>query len=254
MKTEATRADKTKSPVPEASATRRGSPWRRMVLGGAVASAVVLAATMVVIGEVIPPLVVFAVLFLAGAAIARWKERPGAIALGVLAVLFLALDAPFIVPSLTVPASTADFLLTFFAVLASVTTLVAAVWVARRSPGLRAARFGGAMVALALLGIGVAVVARAGYAQAEARPGDEVLVAEEFEFGSAVVRTDSGDVSVFLENRDAALHTFTIEELGVDLEVPANSSGRVTFEARPGRYEFICVPHQPDMGGTLEVE
>jgi plastocyanin len=35
--------------------------------------------------------------------------------------------------------------------------------------------------------------------------------------------------------------------------VPGNGSARVTFDAAPGRYEFICEPHEPDMDGTLRV-
>jgi len=60
-------------------------------------------------------------------------------------------------------------------------------------------------------------------------------------------------VAVFVDNQDTTLHTFTVEEFGVDLEIPAGESARITFDAEPGTYEFFCRPHQPDMSGTLEV-
>jgi plastocyanin len=59
---------------------------------------------------------------------------------------------------------------------------------------------------------------------------------------------------VFVENQDNVLHTLTIDELGVDLQIPAKSEGRVTFDAKPGTYEFVCIPHEGmGMTGTLEV-
>ena len=54
-------------------------------------------------------------------------------------------------------------------------------------------------------------------------------------------------------NLDGTRHTFTIDELGVDLSVPPNSEGRVTFTAEPGTYRFYCRPHEVDMEGSLVV-
>lgn len=45
------------------------------------------------------------------------------------------------------------------------------------------------------------------------------------------IEADSGEISVFVENEDTALHTFTIDELGVNLEVPGGETRRVAFEA-----------------------
>ena len=47
-------------------------------------------------------------------------------------------------------------------------------------------------------------------------------------------------------------HTFTITELGVDLNLPPDSIQRVTFTADPGTYRFYCTLH-PDMEGQLRV-
>lgn len=41
-------------------------------------------------------------------------------------------------------------------------------------------------------------------------------------------------MAVFLENKDQTLHTFTIEELGVDLQIPAGEPARIAFDAEPG--------------------
>ena len=81
------------------------------------------------------------------------------------------------------------------------------------------------------------------------------LSTEDGEFFPESLDAGSGEVSVFVDNADATLHTFTIEELDVHLDIPASKAARVTFEADPGTYEFICVPHEQEgMSGTLVVE
>ena len=89
---------------------------------------------------------------------------------------------------------------------------------------------------------------------AVAQEGDLRLVAEDISFRDTSLEADAGDVSVFVDNKDGTLHTFTIDELDIDLDIPASTSSRVTFEAEPGTYEFYCVPHATDMKGTLTVE
>lgn len=50
-------------------------------------------------------------------------------------------------------------------------------------------------------------------------------------------------------------HTFTVEALGVNLEIPALKSRRIAFDAPPVTYEFVCtVPGHESMTGTLIVE
>lgn len=41
--------------------------------------------------------------------------------------------------------------------------------------------------------------------------------------------------------------------LGVDLDVPASSMSRISFDAPPGTYTFVCHPHEGAMEGTLTV-
>ena len=54
-------------------------------------------------------------------------------------------------------------------------------------------------------------------------------------------------------DRDGTRHTFTIDELGVDLSIPPESGQRVSFTAAPGTYRFYCRPHAPGMEGVLVV-
>ena len=62
------------------------------------------------------------------------------------------------------------------------------------------------------------------------------------------------NVAVFAENKDPVRHTFSIDELEVDLELPGNKAARIEFTAAPGTYEFYCaVPGHDGMTGELVV-
>lgn len=89
------------------------------------------------------------------------------------------------------------------------------------------------------------------------READLEVVAENVAFDQQVLSTAPGSITVSLENRDLFWHTFTIEELGVDLRVPVSAEMTVTFDAPAGEYTFICdIPGHPEAGmeGTLLVE
>lgn len=83
------------------------------------------------------------------------------------------------------------------------------------------------------------------------------LTAENVAFDRTALSAPSGEVTVSLENRDLFWHTFTIEELDVDLRVPVSAEMTVTFDAPPGEYRFFCnIPGHPEAGmeGTLLIE
>ena len=217
---------------------------------------VALLALMFLLGGIIPPIIVFAALFALAAWFYQRKERAGSIVLAVLFVLLLLTNLPFIIPSLAVPASTADFLPTIVVTLIAIVGATSAFAVIRRRG---AATDGGArMVALGAITLlvvatVVTIIAKIAYPDITARSGDIAIAAEDFEFSEQDITASGGRVAVFVENKDTTLHTFTIEELGVDLPIPAGEPARIAFDAEPGTYEFICRPHAPGMSGTLEV-
>lgn len=232
-----------------------GFTWVKLLRWSAIVSVIVVALVNVFAG-IIPPLLVFAAVWV-GSLIWLGRARKGpAILLLVSFVAFLALSAPFVIPSLGVPASAGDFILNMASLLAALAGIAAAVVVLRgggdavgapRSVGLVAA--GLFVVASAL-----SVVATITYENAEVQQGDLSVVAADLEFKTTTLAAGPGEVSVFVKNEDSTLHTFTIEELDVDLTIPASKSARVTFQAEPGVYKFYCIPHEEDMEGTLEIE
>ena len=228
--------------------------WVRLLKWSAIASVVVVVLVNIFAG-LIPPLLVFALIWLIGAVWLKRSTKGPAILLLVSFLLMLALSAPFTIPTLAVPASAGDFILNLASLLAGLLGIVAAIAVLRRATATDTPRkLATAGVVLFVIGAIFSVVATLGYEDATAQEGDIELVTEDIEFSETSLDASSGEVGVFVDNKDATLHTFTIDELDVNLDIPASKSARITFEAEPGTYEFYCVPHEGDMEGTLTVE
>lgn len=246
--------------TPDAAPAERATPetpglgWARLLRYGTIA-ALAFVALINVFAGIIPPLVVFAVIWVAGLVWLGRATKGPAILLLVSFVAFIALSAPFTIPTLTVPASAGDFILNLGSLLGALAGIVAAVAVLRGRTGPAAAArsiaLGGA--ALFVIASAASVVAAVTYDDAVAQEGDVRLVTKDLRFQQTSIEAEGGEISVFVDNEDGTLHTFTIDELGVDLDIPASKAARVTFEAEPGTYEFFCEPHKEDMKGTLTV-
>lgn len=230
--------------------------WSKLLRWSTIVAIVDVAVINVVSGEIIPPLLVFGVIWIGALLWLKRATRGPAILLLVSFVAFIALSAPFTIPSLAVPASAGDFILNVLGLLAAVTGIVAAVAVIRGLPEeASVARSVAAAAAIVfVVGSAYSLYATATYDSASLQEGDLELVAKGIEFEQTSLEAESGTVAVFVDNRDQTLHTFTIEDLDVDLDVPATKAARVTFDAEPGEYEFFCEPHKDQMKGTLTVE
>lgn len=224
--------------------------WRRLLVLAALADMVVILVVAAVLSDLEAAAV--GVGFIAGSALLRWRTGlAGRILLGLLFVDVLAwmalgaltnIGAGEAVGAVVVPAVLSGI---------SVTGLIATVADGRRT----AAWMPGAAIAL-----GAAVVVAAAMAAVLTPPGsaagaDVSIVSEDVAFDTAALDVEAGEVTIELTNRDLFWHTFTVDELGVDLAVPVNGGRQVTFDARPGTYRFYCrIPgHETRMAGTLTV-
>lgn len=231
-----------------------GWTWKKLLTVATVLAIVGTVVTLVFAGF-IPPLVLFVLLWIVGLVLLRTKEKAGAILLLVVHLAHLALSLPFIIPILKVPASAVDFIITLFTLVASLVGLAAAIVVVMGrgdQPSPRALASAAAVVFV--LGSAYSVYATVTYDSDEAQSGDVRMTTEDFEFSPSEIQADEGTVSVFIDNKDMTLHTFTIENgPDVDVDIPAGKAVRVEFEAEQGEYEFYCVPHEGDMEGTLQI-
>ncbi len=81
-----------------------------------------------------------------------------------------------------------------------------------------------------------------------------MLTAEDVEFAPTTL-SGSGTVGIFIQNEDPFRHTFAIDALDIELELPASTDRRIDIVAAPGTYDFFCsVPGHDDMVGTLTIE
>ena len=77
-----------------------------------------------------------------------------------------------------------------------------------------------------------------------------------FAFEPAELTFDAGELVSLTLISESQFHTFTVEELGVDVSVNGGETVSVsfTFDER-GTYELICIPHQAlGMKGTITVQ
>lgn len=229
-------------------------PWRSLLVRAAVVQIIINVVVIALSGEIIPPLVAVAVLLIVGLSLIGGRTKVGAAILGIVSLLHLVTSAPFVIGNLGHPDSFFDFFLGWALIVSSVVGAAAAVpvWRGTDSEGGRARL---ALVASGLLLVilaAVGAVATLTTKSVVAAEGDVAVAAEDAEFTPADLEAESGEVGIHVDNRDQLRHTFTIDELDVNLELPAGKGARTSFSADPGEYAFHCaVPGHEDMKGTL---
>ncbi|HEV3465244.1 MAG TPA: cupredoxin domain-containing protein [Actinomycetota bacterium] len=226
--------------------------WRRLTVVAALANAVVLFGYGLTRGD--REALVFAVIMLVGTGLLR--VGTGLLGLVVLAALFVNIEfwmfpaangnATYRVglAELAVPASLVAFSLAGF--IGAVAGLV----------HLRDAGAGrGIAVPTGAIAV-VFVVASLGlvWAMTDAQPQVAPEGALEVETTNVAFVPDSlraagGEITVAVRNRDLFWHTFTIDELGVDVTAPVGRLRTATFEAQPGTYSYYCrIPGHASLG------
>jgi len=233
----------------------QGLTWRRLVFLAGVLATIAMGAVALLIGDIEGGVVAV------GFAVATWLTRVrrgllGAIGMALVSAITLYFMLTAAVTNIRAGSAMSSVLVSAGLAAVALLGLVAALgFLTRRSsPSTTAPWVGVISSTLVLIGL---VVWGASTARAEIEAGDIHLEAKNVAFTETEIATTAGEVTVTLENKDLFWHTFTIEELGVDLRVPIGAELPVTFEAPPGEYEFICaIPGHTEAGmrGTLTVE
>jgi len=238
----------------EASNSGAVVAWRNVQAAGTLAISLSLLSVLALSQELIPPVLIFGVLYLviAGAVWRLAQNRWVSIAGAVLVVLGLAGNAPFLIEDLAHPETWGSFGPAAIMVVGAVTAVGAAVMAYRNAPaeGTRSFSMGAAGLGVVLVLATVALSLTASNETAEA--GDVSIAADGAEFPESV-EVASG-TWLHLENRDLFRHTFVIEDQDVKVEMPGGKDRRVQIDLPAGEYRFICdVPGHERMEGTLTV-
>jgi plastocyanin len=234
-----------------------GFGWGSLAEAGVFTLVVAGAATMVfVIRGFDPALAVDLVLMLVGLSLINRDRRSGVIVLLIATIIFLVFGGFFAVQVLPVPRSTTYFLLNVVYIVVGLATLIASIALMRsgRSPNATARRVA---IGMAVVIGGMVLVAgalRLTYDEPSLASGEIGLRAEDNEFEPTRLAGSGETVTIVIDNRDQALHTFSIDNLGVDEDLPGGLRSQVTFKAEPGTYVYYCqIFGHDDMKGKLIV-
>jgi plastocyanin len=233
--------------------------WRSLQAAAAWAAITSFTVPMVIDRSVEGFLVAMLAPFLIGLLLRTRWPRVGALWLGVVSLAELLFSASFLADALIHPETPRDFLPLMTFSLALVVGSTAAIPACRKGqrhdlPSRSATVVAAAAIAVFVIAATVSVVAAARVDSAPARAGDIQLTTTDFRFSPNVVTTADTTVAIAVTNDDTTRHTFTIDELDVDLNVPPGTTQRVTVTADAGTYRFYCRPHVPGMAGSLVVQ
>ena len=224
--------------------------WRRLLVLATAADLVAIVAVAAVLSD--PEAAAIGIGFGVGWALLRWRRGfAGRILLGLLFVDVLAWMSLGAITNIRGGEALGAVVVPALLTGISLTGLIATVadgWLTARWAPVGAAALGALAVATAA--VGALAAPTVSTIAADAR-----VVSEAVAFDTAALDVEAGEVTVELVNRDLFWHTFTIDELGVDLAVPVNGDRQATFDAPPGTYRFYCrIPgHETRMVGTLTV-
>ena len=118
-----------------------------------------------------------------------------------------------------------------------------------------------ALTVVAALTILSGVLTVAMRSSADASVADERVAMKNFAFAPEEFSVAGGS-TIYVGNEDPFLHTFTVDELGIDERFTVGTSRLITVPAEPGTYVFYCTPHSDpdspdpdddDMAGRLTV-
>lgn len=245
---------------PGAGGGRSRLSWGRLAQTAAAAEVLVLAVVGFARGD--REALAIAALLVIGAGLAQLRRAlPGLVLLGLLFIDVAAFMLPAAVSNLAAGEAIGGIALPASLTGMSLAGLIAVVAAAVERRRGRTAGRGPVVVAVGtvvVVAIAVAAAAVAGPPRAAVAEGSQQLTlqAARAAFSATSLAASPGQVTVSLANHDLFWHTFTIQQLGVDLGVPVGGTRSVTFTATPGTYKFVCtVPGHEAAGmrGTLTV-
>ena len=228
--------------------------WAQIARWAGVAIVVWAIVTHIVARVPIPPVIVIGIVFGSFVPVLNAQRRKLGLVYGILGGLALVGNLPAVVSELARPESAPAFILTLYTTIVVLIILASGLGIfsGYSADPARGLVMGG--TAIFVIGALLSVAIALGTPSDAAAAGDIEVTTEKVEFVPDDISTTSGTLGVWVDNRDGIHHTFTITELGVDLEIPALKAKRVEFDAPAGTYDVICtVPGHESMTATLTV-
>jgi FtsH-binding integral membrane protein len=254
MKREGTMTD-TQQAQQQTAQISATSQWLRLARITALTMAAWSIALQAFAGVFIPPVLVLGLVFLVFSFFLRGERRRLGLAYAIVTAIAFLGNVPVIVDDLVHIDSAPTFVLTLVSLLAAAMAVVAGLgaffgWSATPIRGVAVAA-----VVVLVLGSVVSIAASTNATNDVAAGSDVSVVAQRIEFSPDTLVMDEAAEGVWIDNRDGIYHTFTIEALGIDVEIPAFKSRRIDLNAAPGTYSYVCtIPGHETMTGALIIE
>lgn len=191
------------------------------------------------VGTIIPPVFAVGVLFAIAIPLLRPGRKWAPFVVGLVGLAVVGTNIPGLYEEITHPSSAPAFILTLIAITA-VLVLVFACAAAILSWPANTRAIGIGWVGLILVGSVLSLVAAAQVGSPNMEAGDMEVVAKANQFIPDRMEAQTGQVSLWIDNRDGARHTFTIPELGIDVEIAGLKTQRIEFEVGAGEYLVYC--------------
>lgn len=232
--------------------------WRTLLRSAAIADLVVLLGMTVTLRDVLA--LALATIIITGLALVGRGVRIGFVVLAFVSAVITFYTFTGAINNIQFSEPLQDLILPAYLASASATLLLSAIvsGLNRDNPdaGSRSAiviASSAVVLFIALIGIGALTD---GGVQPALPASDIALATENMAFSTSELTVDAGEVTLLLSNHDLFWHTFTIDELGVDVKAPIGGERQITFRAEPGTYTFYCaIPGHETIGmrGTLIV-
>lgn len=237
--------------IPQASTVPE---WMGLARIGAIVMVVFAVTLQATARSIIPPVSVIGLVFLAFIPYLNGERRRvglGAAAFGAAAYLG---NLPIILDDLQNPESAPAFILQLLSTVGVFLVIVGGVGAFLRRPTRLLRPFAIAAAGVFIAGTFGSVAIAANTDSAVALPRDVQVTAQQLMWAPEEILIDGSASGIWIENKDGIRHTFTIPELGIDVEVPGLKARRIDIDAPAGTYQIICtVPGHDNMTGTLTI-
>ncbi len=229
--------------------------WLRLARAGAITMVVFSLALQTSARTIIPPVLVIGLAFLAFTPFLNGERRRVGIAAAAFGLLAYVANLPIILDDLRNPESAPAFILQLLSTAGVVLVVSGGVGAFLRLSATPVKPLALVTAGVFLAGTFGSIAAATGTESEAALSTDVAVTAQQIMWSEDEIIVAASTTGLWIENKDGVRHTFTIEALGVDVEIPALKARRLELDAPPGTYEVICnVPGHQNMTATLTIE
>ena len=203
--------------VPQASTV---SEWMGLARIGAIVMVVFATALQLTARSVIPPVLIIGLVFLVFVPYLNGERRRVGVAAATFGAAAYLANLPIILDDLQHPESAPAFVLQLLSTAGVFLVIVGGVGAFLRRPTRLLRPVALAAVGVFLAGTFGSVAIAAGTDSVAALPSDVQVTAQQLMWAPEEVLIDGSASGIWIENKDGTRHTFTIPELGIDVEIP----------------------------------